>query len=1148
MKKIITSLFVVFSLLLVTGCEDEPFIKATPQTVSFPQEGGTQTINLSTNSISWTASVSGKGFSVSPSSGSGNATLQLKASAATSSSDGTGTLTVKSGTMQTVVTITQSARNTLIVKGTNSVEAEGGAYTLALEYNTTYSVEVDAAAKSWIQYTGTRAMSTATLEFLIASNPGAPRSGKIEVRDNAGIAETQVFVFEQKESLLRSALMDLYNNLDGEHWNKTESTYWNTNEPISSWGGVTVEEEKLIGLNLSGFGLKGAFPAGLSDLTDLQTLDLSSNNLSGSLPVAMGKLDNLKVLVLSHNEKINGSLPAAWSGMTSLERFELTHTQLEGTIPAQIFEKWKHLHTFKINNNPNLGLEGTLPLALGALETSAESLFLHLHNCGFEGGIPEEWAGIPAVCEELFLYGNKLTEPVPLSIQAHPSWADKWDVWPDENTHGIRTQQGNVFLELEQVPDAQRDCLMALYMALGGENWTKGKHWGSDLDIDQWEGVTVADEAVTGLNLSNFGLKGSLSSRIEELTSLKNIDVSNNPGLEGTLPKELGNLPNLTVLKSSESQITGPLPAEMGNLKKLTELNLSHTNINGTIPKEWAEMTALVSLDISYAALSTPLPAEIFNGWKNIRLLQLNNNPNLKGELPEALGSMTTKAADLSIYLHECNFTGSVPEAWSNLPGITARIAVYENKLTGKIPAAIIQHPCWEQWDAYKDNSSTHYIRSQQNSVLLDLEYVAPTVSTITLDELLYNKITVSATIERQGSHPVTERGIKYNNAKKQYKSGGTGAYSVELSVSANTTYTLQAYAVSDGKTVSGPEMTVTTPKHSELTIVLACEDENIVIANATIYLKQLPEETATNNAVRSAVASAGSEGKEYKTKSNNFGEVPTQNIEPGTYGMRLAYDDVYTNPGIVKDFYTLLTVPEGNSTLTIENIPTMPSTSQTLTLFQPNAGIRPFASETPNDNVVAMVMMNEDFVRPYKGKVLENILFCPADASAAILIIAQSEDQLTEIYEAFLTFSDTTNFDPTKYIGFIENLSKHIIMIENVLPGRTNLISQSENCLKRIMIDRMKESGNWDGGTVPLKNLFTENYVLKIEDGDELWLNLILTQQGMRPVLMTDGDGPSVSGGNLIGLGSGQGNSGQATTLKDLGYNGNWHLGVTVK
>ena len=96
-------------------------------------------------------------------------------------------------------------------------------------------------------------------------------------------------------------------------------------------------------------------------------------------------------------------------------------------------------------------------------------------------------------------------------------------------------------------------------------------------------------------------------------------------------------------------------------------------------------------------------------------------------------------------------------------------------------------------------------------------------------------------------------------------------------------------------------------------------------------------------------------------------------------------------------------------------------------------------------------------------------------------------------------------------------------------------------------MIDRMKESGNWDGGTVPLKNLFTENYVLKIEDGDELWLNLILTQQGMRPVLMTDGDGPSVSGGNLIGLGSGQGTP--ARQLPER-FGVQWQLapGVTVK
>ena len=189
MKKILTLLATATAFMLLNSCKPEvPFIEASPTTVSFTQEGGTQNISLSTNSMSWTASVSGKGFAVSPTKGSGNATLQLTAAASTSSSDQTGTLTVKSGTMQTTVSITQSARNTLILGGTTtSVEADGGTYTVTLQYNTSYTVDVSASATSWIQYLGTKALSSGTLEFLVAPNTGPARSGQVTVRELPGI-------------------------------------------------------------------------------------------------------------------------------------------------------------------------------------------------------------------------------------------------------------------------------------------------------------------------------------------------------------------------------------------------------------------------------------------------------------------------------------------------------------------------------------------------------------------------------------------------------------------------------------------------------------------------------------------------------------------------------------------------------------------------------------------------------------------------------------------------------------------------------------------------------------------------------------------------------------------------------------------------
>jgi len=76
---------------------------------------------------------------------------------------------------------------------------------------------------------------------------------------------------------------------------------------------------------------------------------------------------------------------------------------------------------------------------------------------------------------------TNLTEPVPLFIQSHTFLDRRQDGmsgWTIPHT-AYRTQQDGVFLELEQVPDAQRDCLMALYDNLDGENWKKRRKLGN---------------------------------------------------------------------------------------------------------------------------------------------------------------------------------------------------------------------------------------------------------------------------------------------------------------------------------------------------------------------------------------------------------------------------------------------------------------------------------------------------------------------------------------------------------------------------------------------------------------------------------------------------------------------------------------------
>ena len=69
MKRFLAFLLTGLSLLaLVAGCHPEPYLNVSPTSLSFPQDGGSQTIRVTAN-YAWTAYVSGTGLTVSPTAG-----------------------------------------------------------------------------------------------------------------------------------------------------------------------------------------------------------------------------------------------------------------------------------------------------------------------------------------------------------------------------------------------------------------------------------------------------------------------------------------------------------------------------------------------------------------------------------------------------------------------------------------------------------------------------------------------------------------------------------------------------------------------------------------------------------------------------------------------------------------------------------------------------------------------------------------------------------------------------------------------------------------------------------------------------------------------------------------------------------------------
>ena len=307
---------------------------------------------------------------------------------------------------------------------------------------------------------------------------------------------------------------------------------------------------------------------------------MPENLLTGPIPRELGQLANLKVLNLGiqfsptfigrlgHGNALSGPIPPELGQLANLEHLNLAGNGLTGPIPPELGQL-ANLEYLDLAVN---GLTGPIPSELGQL---SKLVTLGLEWNSLSGELPRELTQITGL-SAVYLSGS-------VCVPVGPPF----DSWLVTVTVANRYAVESVFRCPTSAPlhIADRAALEALYRATDGDNWRDNRNWLTKEPY--WHGVIREgrDGRVSGLDLSDNGLNGTIPPELGQLTELTGLDLAENQ-LRGEVPPELGQLVHLRDLKLRDNRLTGAIPLELLTLVNLRWLTLDG---NETLCVPWGE-------------------------------------------------------------------------------------------------------------------------------------------------------------------------------------------------------------------------------------------------------------------------------------------------------------------------------------------------------------------------------------------------------------------------------------------------------------------------------------------------------------------------------------------------------------------------------
>ncbi|KAL7610516.1 hypothetical protein Lser_V15G10003 [Lactuca serriola] len=206
--------------------------------------------------------------------------------------------------------------------------------------------------------------------------------------------------------------------------------------------------------------------------------------------------------------------------------------------------------------------------------------------------------------------------------------------------------------------------------------------WNDSLPFCEWRGVTSGrrHQRVTSLNISNWGLVGTLSPYVGNLSFLRYIMFANNQ-LHGGIPPEIGRLHRLRVLSLANNSFTEEIPANISSCSKLWYLDLSFNMLSGKIPNVFSSLGMIKALGFGKNNLTGGIPASIGN-LTSLEQLSLSYCP-LGGSIPDSFNQLKNLR---KLGLGEMGLVGVFPSFLFNLSKLQL-LNFPENQLVGRLPS-----------------------------------------------------------------------------------------------------------------------------------------------------------------------------------------------------------------------------------------------------------------------------------------------------------------------------------------------------------------------------------------------------------------------------------------------------------------------------